>query len=441
MYSLSLAFVIFIAVASQMQFQSARFLRLRAAGQSVVVLAGTSNVRSYWDAGAMRVRDFRAIRRALVGDPDVVSVAWVSQHLLKGKEMALRLENVGGTSGLESRVMCASPNFFDVGDPTFFRRDQEWSRPSDGAFSALSLSAQMYTARGSQSTLLASAYRKTLKYPDLLPGVDPSPVAFRVTDYLTRPLPTETTTLLKPAAYLDSAPALRFAAYYGRDRGRDALVSPSAFLRLSDNYGSIEQIPIRRILVKTRTEPTSKMYDRLNRLVENSNTAGTNGGPGGDGAALNVRVWSISEQAGNSAQTMAIIDFFFVSITLVGLVLCFFSLVASMVSNIHEQAQDIAIVRAMGLTRNDVTIVYVFEAFVLVIASAVLGMGVGYAVAWTFSSQRSLFLQLPLAFTFPWPIVVTVIGSAVVCASLAAGIPSRRMVQLRITELLRKFGS
>lgn len=439
MYSISLAFVIFIAVASQMQFQSVRFLRLRAAGQSLVVLAGRSRVRTYWDSKAMRVSDFRSIRRALIDDPDVMSVAWVSQHLLKDNEMALRLENVGGTSGVESRVMCASPNFFDVGDQTFFRLDQEWARPSDGAFSALSIGAQMYTARGSQSTILPSAYRNTLNYPDLLPNIDVSPLAFRVTDLETLPLSTETTTLLKPLAYLDSAPALRFAAYYGRDQGLDTIVSPSSFLRISDKYGSIEQLPIRRILIKTRVAPTGKMYKRLNQLVQNVQLSANT--VQGDAAALTVTVWSISEQDGNSAQTMAIIDFFFVSITLVGLVLCFFSLVASMVSNIHEQSQDIAIVRAMGLTRNDVMVVYVFEAFVLVVASAILGMGVGYAVAWTFSSQRSLFLQLPLAFTFPWPIVVTVIGSAIVCASMAAGIPSRRMVQLRITELLRKFGS
>ena len=66
-------------------------------------------------------------------------------------------------------------------------------------------------------------------------------------------------------------------------------------------------------------------------------------------------------------------------------------------------------------------------------------MGVGYVVAWTFSSQRTLFTQLPLAFYFPWPIVVTVIGSAIFCACMAAGIPSWRLVQLRITELLRRF--
>ena len=53
------------------------------------------------------------------------------------------------------------------------------------------------------------------------------------------------------------------------------------------------------------------------------------------------------DDVGAINQTMAIIDFFFVSITLVGLLLCFFSLVASMISNIHEQSQDIAILRSM----------------------------------------------------------------------------------------------
>ena len=140
-------------------------------------------------------------------------------------------------------------------------------------------------------------------------------------------------------------------------------------------------------------------------------------------------------------QLLTIVDFFFVSITLVGLMLCFFSLVSSMISNITEQAQDIAIIRSMGLSKRDVVKVYVYEAFILVVASAGLGCGTGWSIAWTFSSQRSLFTQLPLAFYFPWPIVVTVIGSAVVCAMLAAGVPSYKLVQKRITQLLRLFGS
>merc|ERR1712166_1168374 len=210
------------------------------------------------------------------------------------------------------------------------------------------------------------------------------------------------------------------------------------FLKLSQlnaaaniQYTSIEHLPIRRVLVKLKEEPTAVTYRRLkDAVLDNSG--------GAKGIALTM--WSIQDDMKSITQTLAIIDFIFVAITLVALLLCFFSLVASMVSNIHEQSQDIAIIRSMGLKRKEIVMVYVFEAFVLVVSSSALGMGVGYVVAFTFSSQQTLFTQLPLTFIFPWSIVVTVICTAIVCAALAAGLPAWKLVQLRITELLRRFG-
>lgn len=78
------------------------------------------------------------------------------------------------------------------------------------------------------------------------------------------------------------------------------------------------------------------------------------------------------------------------------MLLCFFSLVASMSANIMEQSKEIAVLRSLGITRNRVIFLYVYEAFILVMASSLLGLFIGTLVGWTMVLQRVLFVQLPL---------------------------------------------
>jgi ABC-type antimicrobial peptide transport system permease subunit len=48
-----------------------------------------------------------------------------------------------------------------------------------------------------------------------------------------------------------------------------------------------------------------------------------------------------------------------------------------MTSNIHEQSKEIAIMRALGMSRAWMYRVYIYESFVLVVASSFLGIIIG----------------------------------------------------------------
>ena len=439
MYSLSLAFIIFIAVASQLEFQTLRYDRLRRAGSEIVVLAGdkNTNTNKYWNLPSFTPEEFRKLRSVLLDDSGnatteslgIESVAWMSGGL------DAQIRNVGTTNRISpARILCVSPSFFEVADLTFYSPGPMWMRPKDGALSGLTIAEQLYTARGSQGIVMPTAYLNQLDYPEFKQGAPVAPVSIFREDSSTEPFPTEKESLFKPMAYLSSSPALRMSPYFGRPWWKDVIVAPSTFVSLSDGkLRSAEDIPVSRILLsmKDGASPTKSQYELIKARLEAIAIE--------EGIALGV--WGLADELESFQQLLSIIDFFFVSITLVGLMLCFFSLVASMVSNIAEQAQDIAIIRSIGFSKKDVIKVYIYEAFILVVASAALGCLTGWSIAWTFSSQRSLFTQLPLAFYFPWPIVTTVIGCAIVCALLAAGIPSYKLVQKRITQLLRLFGS
>ena len=67
--------------------------------------------------------------------------------------------------------------------------------------------------------------------------------------------------------------------------------------------------------------------------------------------------------------------------------LCFFSLTASMTANLYDQSKEIGILRAMGVAKNRIRLLYFYEALILVFASCMLGVFVGIAMGFTMVLQ------------------------------------------------------
>ena len=63
--------------------------------------------------------------------------------------------------------------------------------------------------------------------------------------------------------------------------------------------------------------------------------------------------------------------------------LSFFALSASMSSNINSQKKEVGVLRAMGMTKYRIRLLYFYEALILVISSSLLGMFIGCAIGWT----------------------------------------------------------
>ena len=82
--------------------------------------------------------------------------------------------------------------------------------------------------------------------------------------------------------------------------------------------------------------------------------------------------------------------------------LCFFSLSSSMSANLYDQKKEIGILRALGFSKIRIIILYAYEAFILVMASSLLGVFVGTITAFTMVSQFTTFVGMPSIFYFPW---------------------------------------
>jgi ABC-type antimicrobial peptide transport system permease subunit len=70
-------------------------------------------------------------------------------------------------------------------------------------------------------------------------------------------------------------------------------------------------------------------------------------------------------------------------IIVITMFLCFFSLSSSMSANLYEQTKEIGVLRAIGLKKTRIILLYIYEAFILVVASSLLGIFIGTLIGFT----------------------------------------------------------
>lgn len=57
-----------------------------------------------------------------------------------------------------------------------------------------------------------------------------------------------------------------------------------------------------------------------------------------------------------------------------------------MSANLFEQAKEIGVLRAIGFRKIRILMLYTYEAFILVVASSIMGMLVGVSVGWSMTT-------------------------------------------------------
>lgn len=139
-------------------------------------------------------------------------------------------------------------------------------------------------------------------------------------------------------------------------------------------------------------------------------------------------VTTLKDQLAGIISAQNTLRYIFLLITLVSMVVAFFSLNSSVFTNIMEQRKEIGVLRSLGLTRHEMLRLYTYESFVLIMSSAILGTLIGVVMGWSMAAQRSVMTQVPLEFFFPIDIFLLVIGISVVCAILSTISPVVQLI-------------
>eukprot|EP00762_Andalucia_godoyi_P001611 ANDGO_00311.mRNA.1 hypothetical protein DICPUDRAFT_56279 len=414
MYALSLAFIIFLLVSLELQIMSFQYASLQRNGGQITI---TTSVK-----GGLNNIDFlRKLESADLG----TSYAYIFVASNSGFTLdKTQLETIGRYAVSPIRLSAASPNLYDVSIDGFLKI----SRQNDT--SGLSIMEQLYTSRGGRTCLLGSSFEDLFK----MSGRYYTPVQLHL-ERSTPRFPIIFQRFIRVNALVDVSPVFglsKFTAGGENTAAAESVVSLPTLFEVGQflhTYASYRQYPISRILFDTNGYSKAKLSslkDRLNPLIE---------------GFTGLSVGDVNDSLAAIVQGVGILQIFFSFTILIAMTMCFFSLTSSMFTNIYEQSKEIGVLRAIGTKRHFVIRLYVYEAFVLVVAASFLGIMIGVVVSYTMVIQRALFTQLPIPFVFPYLYMAVVVFFAVIFALLAAFSPARVLSLESIVATLRRINS
>ena len=210
------------------------------------------------------------------------------------------------------------------------------------------------------------------------------------------------------------------------------VVSIPTWLRLDlrsreEDASVLKTLPMQHVLFRMRDGASDADIDavvgQLERVLRDS--------------AVDADIFDFREVEDTLEAGEAAMGFFFLFTTVLAMFISFFSLTSSMYTNIHEQAKEIGVLMAIGTPQSYIKRMYVYEAFVLVLAASIIGIAIGMIIAVTLTLQQIILVQLPLPFVFPWAIVLTVFVVAILLAFAATWGPARAAVRLSVVKLLK----
>ena len=229
----------------------------------------------------------------------------------------------------------------------------------------------------------------------------------------------------KPLAFINASPAGTFSSFPGANV-QDNFVSFPTFVQLSNGtYKSVENVPLERMFFKLKSSASEREISQLKRDISFVIQGST------------ISISDVEDSLSPLAIASTVMNFFFLFTTIIAMILCFFSLISSMVTNIQDQAKEIGILRAIGLGKFPATRIYIYEAFILVISASVMGIFIGLAVSYTMTLQQILFTQLPISLVVPWEIMLIVFALALICSFISACTPIRQTLRKPIVQILR----
>ena len=132
-----------------------------------------------------------------------------------------------------------------------------------------------------------------------------------------------------------------------------------------------------------------------------------------------------------------IFNLFTAIIASISLFIAFFLLLISMTANVNEASWEFGVLRSMGLTQTEGMRIYMYEAYVVVITAAILGVSVGFVTASAVAIQFYSFIELPTVLEFPWILFGIMIGLSLVTVFFAVYAPVKQINNASISRVLR----
>lgn len=389
LFSLSLSTIIFLSVTFHLQTESFKYYSQKPFGARFTIISNETKEET---------KNFQFELEKLIKNLHFVNGYTFMSLPLNIKDKSIEISNMGKLKSFKTNILAVAPNFFDVLTKDYFKVSE--SIKDDD------ISNGIYSKEGDNRLIISEYIRKDLNIninDNFLITIDHDKSSF------------------KPFAFLKSSSG---NLNMNDLNTVDTLVTFPQYLKLSNGtVKSIQDIQIQKFFISVHyftTQDINLFYKNLTTIIgmrkivfiDNESTLST--------------LYSISEIFDSLS---------YIIITFI-LLICGFSFVSSIYLNIQDQQREIGIFRSLGIKRFSIIKLFVFESFIIILTSFIIGISVGTIVSYLVSVQRSLFTQIDLPFLFPWRIIL-VAFPVMLIGSLLSIFPSYSITQKEIISNLQ----
>ena len=408
MYALTLGFVIFLVVGYQTNIEAFAIVNNQSVGAHVQIVLKRQCTQQPHNGEYLQLDKF--LHTSMSDTVD--SFSWVTCGLREVIRptgySGLEAMNIGRLYNKNADVFGVSPNIFDVTLSEFYKPGVV---DTSSAFTPVQ---DLYSTKGSQSAIVSDNFREDL---DLNLGQNSSFLLKFVNGSYSK------IHEMRMAASMKMSPSFGFQL----DHVVNLLISIPNFMRLAGlGLEDHVHVPMNRLLIKLKKENTATAEATINKIKAFCNEKG-----------IAIDTWNYYELNESLKSNDQAIQGIFSAIEIISMMLCLFSLITTMSSNIFEQSKEIAVLRAIGVNKKTVIRLYCAEAVVLVVASSFLGSIIGAIVGWSMSEQRAIFTKLPIGFQFPTLQMVLIFIIAIISGVLSSYFPAKTVCRSQIAQIVR----
>ncbi|KAJ3068243.1 hypothetical protein HK102_007219 [Quaeritorhiza haematococci] len=150
-----------------------------------------------------------------------------------------------------------------------------------------------------------------------------------------------------------------------------------------------------------------------------------------------VDVRDLRTEIGATQQASKYIIIIFYVVAIVGIIFCFFVLWLSFAANMRENAWELGVLRALGLSVGSVTRIYIYEAISIMLACIITGTVIGLLIGATLALQFNVFTELPIKLRFPSDLYVILVAASVLVSIVGSYVPTKGYTSQRIAAILK----
>lgn len=230
---------------------------------------------------------------------------------------------------------------------------------------------------------------------------------------------------VKFRGFVKKLPGFYFSSYSQTSWGAPLMVTMDSFVQLSEPSTEQKNPAYQRLFIQTPSDLSdldrAAVINSLRTCIKDS---------------LTQVIDTTDVMASTSTATSLILVFFNV-ISMVAILMCFFSLWLSFIANVNENAWEFGVLRAVGLTSFQVVRIYLYEAFALIISAVCISTVLGIAIAATLTLQFDIFSEMAFEFSFPSFLFFTVTTSSIVVAFVGSYLAARTLQSKPIAAALK----